>query len=75
MRKLFSIVLIYIFIPLLANADYTSNRFFVVEKSLDFDKTIRSGKCFGSIPYPELSHNDEELFMRINDEIFDFVER
>ena len=49
-------------LPLFANADYISNSFFVVEKSMIFDKTIRSGKCSGVIPYPELSHSDEELF-------------
>ena len=41
---------------------------------MNFDKTIRSGKCSGVIPYPELSHSDEELFGKINDEIHDFIE-
>ena len=57
-----------------ANASYTSNGFFVEEKSLDFSKTIRSGVCQGIVPYPVLSNNDEELIMQINDEIHDFVE-
>jgi len=74
MKKIFSLLLIYIFMPLFASADYISNGFFVVEKALDFDKTIRSGKCYGSIPYPQLSHDDEELFMKINEETYDFVE-
>ncbi len=55
-------------------ADYISNGFFIVDKHLDFDKTIRSGKCHGTVPYPKLTNEDEELFMKINDEIHDFIE-
>jgi hypothetical protein len=55
-------------------ADYVSNGFFIVDKHLNFDETIRSGKCQGTVPYPKLTNEDEELFMRINDEIHDFVE-
>ena len=74
MKQLFSTFLICIFASLAVANDYTSNGFLVVEKSLDFDKTIRSDKCSGSIAYPELSNDDEELFMKINEEIKDFVE-
>jgi hypothetical protein len=74
MKKLVTIFLTFLLLPLFANADYISNSFFVVEKSMNFDKTIRSGKCSGVIPYPELSHSDEELFGKINDEIHDFIE-
>ncbi len=74
MKKLFSILLVCAMLPLVSYADYVSNGFFVVDKSMDFDKTIRSGKCIGSVAYPVLSNSDEELFMRINDEIHDFVE-
>ncbi|MBA2628739.1 MAG: hypothetical protein H0U78_01720 [Rickettsiaceae bacterium] len=55
-------------------ADYVSNGFFIVDKHLNFDETIRSGKCQGTVPYPKLTNEDEELFMRINDEIHDFAE-
>lgn len=55
-------------------ADYISNGFFVVDEQMDFDKTIRSGKCHGTVPYPKLTNEDEELFMKINDEIHDFAE-
>jgi len=74
MKELFSILLICIAWPLVSYADYVSNGFFVVDKSINFDKKIPSGKCNGSTPYPQLSNSDEELFMRINDEIHDFVE-
>ncbi len=60
--------------PLVTWANYISNGFFIVDKHLDFDKTIRSGKCHGSVPYPKLANEDEELFMKINDEIHDFIE-
>lgn len=74
MKRLFSILLISIFVPFIANASDISNGFFVENKTMDFDKTIRSGKCYGTVPYPRLSNADEELFMRINDEIHDFIE-
>ena len=72
MKKL--LILLFIITPLVTMADYISNGFFIVDKHLNFDKTIRSGKCNGIAPYPKLSNQDEELFMRINDEIHDFVE-
>ncbi len=74
MKKIASIVLISILMMTTALADYTSNGFFVVEKNLDFARTIRSGACQGVVSYPVLSHGDEEIFMQINDEIHDFVE-
>lgn len=74
MKQLFSTFLICISASIAAASDYTSNGFLVVEKSLDFDKTIRSDKCYGSIVYPELSNDDEELYIKINEEIKDFVE-
>ncbi|GAB4166827.1 MAG: hypothetical protein Tsb006_6080 [Rickettsiaceae bacterium] len=74
MRNFVSLLLICIFIPLTAHANYVSNGFFVVTESLNFDKTIRSGKCLGTVPYPKLSNSDEGLFIKINDEIHDFVE-
>jgi hypothetical protein len=67
-------ILISLFATTNVCADYISNGFFVVEKNLDFSRTIRSGACQGIVPYPVLSHDDEELFMEINDEIHDFVE-
>lgn len=72
MKKLF--ILLFIVTPLATNANSISNGFFIVDQHLDFDKTIRSGICHGSIPYPKLTNDDEELFMKINDEIHDFVE-
>jgi hypothetical protein len=52
----------------------TSGRFFVTEKYFDFTKSIVAGKCTGRIPYPVLTHDDQELIIQINDEIHDFVE-
>ena len=74
MRKRYVIFLMIISLPMLAVADYVSNHFLVTEKSLDFDKTTRSGKCSGSIPYPQLFNDDEELSIRINEKIKDFAE-
>lgn len=74
MNNIIRVILVSILTISGANADYISNGFFVVEKNLDFSHTIRSGSCQGIIPYPVLSHDDEELFMQINDEIHDFVE-
>jgi hypothetical protein len=68
------LILLFILSPLPTMADYISNGFFIVDKHLDFDKTIRSGKCHGTVPYPKLTNEDEELLMKINDEIHDFVE-
>lgn len=51
-----------------------SNGFYVENKKLNFDKTIRNGTCSGIISYPYLTHEDEQVFMEINDEIHDFVE-
>ena len=72
MKKL--LILLFIIIPLVTMADYVSNGFFIVDKHLNFDKTIRSSQCKGTVPYPKLTNEDEELFMRINDEIHDFAE-
>ncbi len=72
MKKL--LILLFTITPLVTMADYISNGFFIVDKHLDFDKTIRSGKCHGTVPYPKLTNEDEELFMKINDEIHDFIE-
>jgi hypothetical protein len=74
MGKLLSIFVILISASFATAADYISNNFLVTEKSLDFSKTTRSDKCSGSIVYPELSNDDEELGMKINEEIKDFVE-
>ncbi len=51
-----------------------SNGFFVEDKKLNFDKTLRNGKCSGIISYPYLTRDDEQIFVEINDEIHDFVE-
>ncbi|MCF8493902.1 MAG: hypothetical protein K9G65_00655 [Rickettsiaceae bacterium] len=67
-------ILLFIITPLVTMADYISNGFFIVDKHLNFNKTIRSGQCQGTVPYPKLTNEDEELFMRINDEIHDFAE-
>ncbi len=72
MKKL--LILLFTITPLVTMGDYISNGFFIVDKHLDFDKTIRSGKCHGTVPYPKLTNEDEELFMKINDEIHDFIE-
>jgi hypothetical protein len=74
MGRLQTIFLMIILLPMLAAADYVSNNFLVTEKSLDFDKTIRSGKCSGSVPYPQLFNDDEELSIRVNEKIKDFAE-
>lgn len=74
MKKIIFIILISTLITSNAFAKYTSNGFLVEEKTLDFSHTIRSGACEGTVPYPVLSHGDEELIMQINDEIHDFVE-
>lgn len=58
----------------ISEAKFASNGFLVEEKTLDFSKTIRNGECRGVVPYPYLSHEDEEIIMEINDEIHDFVE-
>ena len=58
----------------IARAATTSNGFFITTKSLDFDKHLVSGKCYGKITYPEFSSEDSELFNEINDEVRDFVE-
>ncbi|NRB10728.1 MAG: hypothetical protein HRU35_03835 [Rickettsiaceae bacterium] len=70
-------IIFYLTISLIASnsfASYISNRFFVTPQSLDFEKTIMKGKCYGTIPYPKLTHEDEEVFMKINEKIKDFVE-
>ena len=51
-----------------------SNGFLVENKKLNFDKTIRNGTCSGIISYPYLTHDGEQIFMEINDEIHDFAE-
>lgn len=74
MGRLQVIFLMIIALPMVAAADYVSNHFLVTEKSMDFAKTIRSGKCSGSVPYPQLFNDDEELSIRINEKIKDFAE-
>lgn len=77
MKKIIKILLTLIaanFITLNAQAKFVSNGFLVTKKQLDFSKTIRSGSCSGKVPYPVLSNGDEELILRINDEIHDFIE-
>ena len=69
----------YILISILLTSNYAmavavSNGFFITQKSLDFDKHLVSGKCYGRITYPEFSSEDVELFNEINDEVRDFVE-
>lgn len=74
--RLFNIIISMIILsPILnSSAELISNRFFVYNKHLDFEKKITDGKCFGRIDYPRLSHDDEEIFIRINEEIKDFVQ-
>jgi hypothetical protein len=73
MKKFLSALVICFYLPSSTFASYISNKFFVIEKSLDFTKKTRSGTCSGSILYPELSNSDEELFTAINKQIRDFA--
>lgn len=74
MKKIVFTILISTLITSSAFAKYMSNGFLIEEKTLDFSHTIRSGTCKGTVPYPVLSNDDEELIMQINDEVHDFVE-
>lgn len=72
MKKI--LILLFIISSKIAYAEHIGNGFSVIDQHLDFDKTIRSGKCHGTVPHPILVGEDEELFMKINDEIHDFIE-
>lgn len=50
------------------------NGFYISDKKLEYTNTIRNGACVGSINYPFLVSDDEELAAKINDEIHDFTE-
>lgn len=51
-----------------------SNGFYVKDKLLKFDETVRGSTCRGTIRYPYLTNEDEDIFTEINDEIREFVE-
>lgn len=75
LRILITLLSCFMLAPVASAADESfANGFFIMTRQMDFDKTIRSGKCYGTIPYPELSNDDEEITIRVNEEIGDFVE-
>jgi len=53
---------------------YIAGRFAITEKIFDLSKQTLSGKCYGSIPYPVLANEEEDLTAEINEEILDFVQ-
>ena len=72
MKKIIYTILISTLMTTNAFAKYVSNGFLVEEKNLDFSHTIRSGACEGTVPYPVLSHGDEELIIQINDSLLNY---
>lgn len=68
------LILLLNFISITTQAGYVNNRFFITEKTFDFNKSTKSGKCSGSITYPVLSSEEQELVLSINEEISDFVQ-
>ena len=65
------IMLILIFSS--AYSDYIAGSFTVNEKTHEFTKSIKAGKCSGKITYPVLYNEDQEIIDEINHEITDFV--
>ena len=74
MKKIIYALLLSTLITSNAFAKYTKNGFLIEEKILDFSHTIRSNVCRGAVPYPVLSHGDEDLIIHTNNEIHDFIE-
>ena len=50
------------------------NGFYVRDKALHFKETIRGETCKGTIHYPYMTNEAEDIFIEINEEIHDFVE-
>lgn len=51
-----------------------SNGFFVTDKEIKFEETVRGETCRGVIHYPYMTNEAEDIFIEINDEIHDFAE-
>ncbi len=66
------VIICYHGLALAKNANV--NGFYILDKKLEYTNTIRNGACTGSINYPFLVSDDEELAATINDEIHDFAE-
>lgn len=66
-----------IFFILISNsvafASYLANGFFVNDKSINFEGITGTTKCYGTLPYPEVAHTEQELAAIVNDEIQDFI--
>ncbi|MBN8512506.1 MAG: hypothetical protein J0L79_05715 [Rickettsiales bacterium] len=76
-RKFINIVsatILVCYCQLAVAKNISANGFYISDKKLEFTNTIRSSTCVGSISYPFLVSDDEELAAKINDEIHDFAE-
>ena len=51
-----------------------SNGFYVKDRVLKFKETVRGITCRGTIHYPYMTNDAEDVFIEINDEIHDFAE-
>jgi len=69
-----SIILILISTVAYAGAGYLSNGFFITDRSSEFEKITKAGKCKGTIKYPNIHREDAIGIETINDAIKDFVE-
>ncbi len=69
-----SVVILVCYCQLAVAKNSSTNGFYILDKKLEFTNTIRNGACVGSINYPFLVSDDEELAAKINDEIHDFAE-
>ena len=80
MRKTLVILLISMILPVLSSAaidisGYSiSNGFYVKDRVLKFDETVRGVTCRGTIHYPYMTNEAVEIFIEINNEIRDFAE-
>jgi hypothetical protein len=72
--KNYILLLLFIFINNTVHADYVRDHFFVTEKVFDFEKKLVNGKCSGSIKYPILSNEDEEITDETDKHISHFIE-
>jgi hypothetical protein len=73
-----NVVLIFIlcFMKISAtHAAFLSNNFLVTSHFIESDKNTKSCKCHIQMFYPEFSSNDEDVSIKINTIIHDFVEK
>jgi hypothetical protein len=72
----FSLVLVLVFTSFIAygNSSAVSNGFAISDKFFKFNKITKTGKCEGTIKYPNLYGGDTEVTEQINLSIKNFVE-